>query len=139
MSLRGPLSVSGGQRGGRDGAVWLRRRSAPGSRPAPGAALAGRERRAAAAAAGRLPALPAAGRRLPPSSRRAAPAAARRPTGDRATRLRASSSSVARLNRHCFCLQALPLDELLMGVAMLLLEGPAAQQSSLLSLGKNLL
>lgn len=34
------------------------------------------------------------------------------------------------------CLKELPLDELLMGVALLLLEAPAAQQSSLLSLGK---
>ncbi|XP_056298140.1 focadhesin isoform X2 [Pseudoliparis swirei] len=35
--------------------------------------------------------------------------------------------------------QALPLDELLMGVAMLMLEGPAAQQSSLLSLALSLI
>ncbi|XP_077401098.1 focadhesin isoform X2 [Vanacampus margaritifer] len=36
------------------------------------------------------------------------------------------------------CRQALPLDELLMGVALLLLEAPAAQQSSLLSLVQTL-
>lgn len=37
------------------------------------------------------------------------------------------------------CQQELPLDELLMGVALLLLEAPAAQQSSLLSLALSLL
>ena len=36
------------------------------------------------------------------------------------------------------CLQELPLDELLMGVALLLLEAPAAQQTSLLNLGKKI-
>ncbi|XP_035531603.1 focadhesin [Morone saxatilis] len=36
------------------------------------------------------------------------------------------------------CQQELPLDELLMGVALLLLEAPAAQQSSLLSLALSL-
>ncbi|KAM8747268.1 focadhesin [Acanthopagrus schlegelii] len=36
------------------------------------------------------------------------------------------------------CQQELPLDELLMGVALLLLEAPAAQQSGLLSLALNL-
>uniref|UniRef100_A0A3Q3R8V0 Uncharacterized protein n=1 Tax=Monopterus albus TaxID=43700 RepID=A0A3Q3R8V0_MONAL len=34
------------------------------------------------------------------------------------------------------CQQELPVDELMMGVALLLLEAPAAQQTSLLSLGK---
>ncbi|XP_045921800.1 focadhesin [Micropterus dolomieu] len=37
------------------------------------------------------------------------------------------------------CQQGLPLDELLMGVALLLLEAPAAQQTSLLSLALSLL
>lgn len=38
--------------------------------------------------------------------------------------------------RPLMSLQELPLEELLMGVALLLLEAPASQQSSLLSLGK---
>lgn len=37
----------------------------------------------------------------------------------------------------CCVLQELPVDELLVGVALLLLDAPAAQQTGLLSLGNN--
>lgn len=73
--------LTGGQRGGGAGAVWIRRRPVSEPRPGPEGTLEDGESRPASPPAVCLPALPGVKRRLPPSAQRAATAAARQSPG----------------------------------------------------------